>query len=221
MQYQKARLEESFNVAFDYKSNDTIQSSPTVIDSAMLENNSSGTNSYSAVAKCIPKPVFLKRDQAILIHSEPNLVLFDYVKAIDYLIENHPADKANSPVLAIRRLVILAKRALISNVSPSIPHELVEKALRDYGLQLASLVSFLKVGILGDDYSHIIGFRRQVFVIPQSENPVIIPHDNNSFRIFLSFDKMEFFLCKSIGHVEKICPNKVDKSATEEDVPFL
>lgn len=222
----------------------------------MIEsNNNVPSGSYVTAAKSRPKPVFPKKEQAIVIHSHQNLVLFDYVKAIgdlvspknvcfaskisnnriciylsktelvDQLIRDHPTIYVNSLALPIRRLVTPAKRILISNVCPSIPDELVEKALIDFGLHLVSPISFLKAGIPGDEYAHIMSFRRQVYVTPTNDNfelqtSLLLTHDNTAYRIFLSTDRMECFLCKQHGHIATKCPNTITPSLSQNSQPI-
>ncbi|CAH1115075.1 unnamed protein product [Psylliodes chrysocephalus] len=120
--------------------------------------------------------------------------------------------------ISIRRLVTPAKHILISNLYFSIPNDLIKKALKDIGLQLASPLSFLKAGIPEDEFGHIISFRRQVYVIPPTENlkiqtSVVISFKNIDYRIFISSDKIECFICKQPGHVASRCPNTIQNTS--------
>ncbi|KAG5885279.1 hypothetical protein JTB14_005816 [Gonioctena quinquepunctata] len=168
------------------------------------------------------------------MHADDNLKLFDYVKAIgdivgpkhisfasrisnnriylanpdlvDDLLKSHPSVTLNNNVINIRRLVSPTKRIIISNIPPYISHDLAENAIKNLGLQLSSPVSFLRADIPGDEYSHILSFRRQVYVLPPSDDfelqtSLIIPFDGNENRILLSTDKMECFICKQPGHI--------------------
>lgn len=202
----------------------------------------SQSTSYVSAAKTIPKVNFPKRDQAIVLHSEESLKLHDYVQAIskivqpknisfasrisnnriciylankelvDRLIKLHPSIAIGNTSLNIRRLVSPTKRIVISNVSPCIPHERLTEVIKNLGLQLASPVSFLMAGIPGDEYSHIISFRRHTYIFPPNETfelqtSVLIQHDGNENRIFLPTDRMECFICRQSGHVASSCPN--------------
>lgn len=55
----------------------------STVESTLIGNiQISGNISYVVAAKSKPQPVFPKREHAIIIHSEPNIVLHDYVKAL-------------------------------------------------------------------------------------------------------------------------------------------
>lgn len=66
--------------------------------------------------------------------------------------------------VSFRRLISYTKRIVIFNVSSCIPHGYVERAIKSYGLQLSSTITFLKAGIPGDEFSHILSFSRQTYV---------------------------------------------------------
>ncbi|KAG5872678.1 hypothetical protein JTB14_011977 [Gonioctena quinquepunctata] len=177
-------------------------------------NNPAPSTSYVTAVKTAPKPSFPKKDQAIVMHADDNVKLFDYIKGIgdivgpkhisfasrisnnriciylanpnlvDDLLKSHPSVTINNNVINIRRLVSPTKQIIISNIPPYISHDLAENAIKNLGLQLTSPVSFLRAGIPGDEYSHILSFRRQVYVLPPSDDfelqtSFIIPFDGN------------------------------------------
>lgn len=63
-----------------------------------------------------------------------------------------------------RRLITPAKRIVLSNVSPCIPHAIIEEALRSVKLKPVSPISFIGAGMGLEEYKHVMSFRRQVFI---------------------------------------------------------
>ncbi|KAG5880329.1 hypothetical protein JTB14_017932 [Gonioctena quinquepunctata] len=126
-------------------------------------NNPAPGTSYVTAVKTAPKPSFPKKDQAIVMHADDNLKLFDYVKAIgdivgpkhisfasrisnnriciylanpilvDDLLKSHPSVTINNNVINIRRLVSPTKRIIISNIPSYISHDLAENAIKNLG----------------------------------------------------------------------------------------
>ncbi|CAH1113465.1 unnamed protein product [Psylliodes chrysocephalus] len=233
----------------DYKSNNSLNvmssnvSQPNELINTKTNNKTaSPSTSYILAVKVVPKITFPKKDQAIVLHTEDSLKLFDYVKAIgdiigpkhisfasrissnriciylgstelvDNLVKSYSTIQVQNLILNIRRLISPTKRILISNVSPFIPHEVIENAVKNLGLHLASRVSFLKAGFSDDEYIHIQSFRRHIYVFPTYDNfelqtSILISYDGVDHRIFLSTDKMECFICKQIDHISTTCPN--------------
>lgn len=205
-------------------------------------SNSNNNQSYLSAAKASPQSPTPSKEQAIIIHAAEQLKLFDYVKSlsdiigpknityaskisnnriciylsstqvVDSLLKTHDKITIDNTELSIRRLINPAKRIILSNVSPDIPNGIVENALKDIGLQLASPVTHLRAGFPGEEFGHILSFRRQVYVSPpqdsilEFESSILINYEDNSRRIFLSTDTMECFLCKQEGHIAINCP---------------
>lgn len=222
------------------------------------ENSKNNGQSYVSAAKTTPQTCFPKREQAIVIHAVEQCKLYDYVKSIsdivgsrniifasrisnnriciylsstkvvDDLLSSHDKITIQNIDLTIRRLINPAKRIIISNVSPTIPHEVIEMALKDSGIKLASPLSFLRAGLQDEEFNHILSFRRQVYISPSQDNePVIqstmlIPYEDTIYRIFLSADNMECFLCKERGHISSTCPRAnqaFPELKTTQDLP--
>ncbi|KAG5889041.1 hypothetical protein JTB14_009446 [Gonioctena quinquepunctata] len=245
-------MNNSNTTAFDYESNENnTVSQPNMSNTTNHQTPTAAgpSSSYVSVAKSLPKPTFPKKNQAIVLHAEDNLKLFDYVKAIgdiigskhitfaskisnnriciylscpndvDELLKTNPTINIKNLTLSIRRLISPTKRILISNISPSIPHDLAENAIKSLNLQLASPISFLRAGIPGDEYNHILSFRRQVFVFPPHDNfelqtSLLVTYEGTEHRIFLSTDRMECFVCRQSGHIANNCPNQIPNPQT-------
>ncbi|CAG9760177.1 unnamed protein product [Ceutorhynchus assimilis] len=115
---------------------------------------------------------------------------------------------------------LLNPDALLLNVCPTIPHAMLEDQLKKLGLKLVSPITFLRIGVNNPEYSHILSFRRQVYVAPPADlevpSSILITQDNTSYRIFLSQDGMSCFECKQSGQIASQCPNK---SNQESDNP--
>lgn len=186
--------------------------------------------------------MFPKKELAIIMNTEDELNLSDYVinigniigprnitfasrmsnnriclylsnpQAVDTIINNHSKMTINNKEISIRRLISPARRLIISNVCPSVPHTLIEAALKRIGLQLVSPLSFMRAGILGEEYSHILSFRRQVYVKPDDDidlpSSLVLKFEETSYRIFLTYDNMVCFQCKQPGHIARHCPGQ-------------
>lgn len=206
------------------------------------ESNSTPRGSYANAASSVPAVTFPKKEQAIVLGAIEGPKLGDYVKAIgeitgpknitfasrmsnnriciylssvqavDNLVKSHGKVTVLDTEICIRRLITPAKRIIVSNASPYIPHETIATALKAIGLKLVSQISFLRAGIPGDEFSHVLSFRRQVYVTPLEDNAtlpasIIIKYDETNQRVFLTFDDMTCFLCKQPNHVAANCPN--------------
>uniref|UniRef100_A0A6P7H4I9 Uncharacterized protein LOC114345989 n=1 Tax=Diabrotica virgifera virgifera TaxID=50390 RepID=A0A6P7H4I9_DIAVI len=158
---------------FEYE----YSSKPTISTNQTANNTNSTTNnnlSYTAALKAVPRPVFPRKNQAVVLHAENSLKLYDYVHAIgniigaknicfasrisnnrvciylsnselvEKLINSHPLIQINTFSPNIRRLISPTKRILISNMSPFIPHEVAENVIKSLGLHLASPYLFSK-----------------------------------------------------------------------------
>lgn len=130
---------------------------------------------------------------------------------VDQLVNNHRYIIVDNNEFEIRRLISPAQRVIISNVCPTIPHEVLEHYLKYHGLQMVSPINFLKAGIPDPEYSHIFSFRRQTYIKPNEDKPIpasiIIEYEETAYRVFLSTDTT-CFKCKQNGHMSQNCPNQ-------------
>lgn len=217
------------------------------------QQNINTPRSYTNAVKSTPQVTFPKREQAVIMNVVDNLKLGDYVIAlgnivdpknilfasriannriciylsstnlVDKLLAEHQSVEIDNMHIGIRRLITPAKRLIVSNVCPSIPHEFVENGIKSLGLSLMSPITFLKAAIQGDRYGHVLSFRRQVYVSPpqnedyQLPSTILVNHDDTDYRIFLSFDEMTCFLCRKNGHIAKNCPDTANRSELDAE----
>jgi hypothetical protein len=162
---------------------------------------------------------FPKKDQAIILSVDDNLKLGDYVTSISEIVEpknitfasrisnnrvciylsssqlaeslarQHKTIVIKGINISIRRLITPSKRIILSNVCPSIPHNMLEQLIRQIGLQPLSTVSFLRAGIPGEQFAHILSFRRQIYVEDNKDielpSSMVLTFEDTSYRIFL------------------------------------
>lgn len=196
--------------------------------------------------------IFPKKEQAIIIDVNEELRLNDYVstvgnivgpknifaasrisnnrvciyltdiKLVDMITEKFPTVKIDQFDLNLRRLVSPAKRIILSNVPCHIPHNVLEPIVANFGFKLASKMSFLRAGRLDDEYSHVVSFRRQVYIHPNESinlpSSVLIKFEETNYRIFLSFDQLICFSCKLPGHIADQCPQQNKNMNDTSDV---
>lgn len=183
---------------------------------------------------------FPKKELAILLNIVEELKLHDYVVAVgniigpknitfasrisnnrvciylnsvnlvNMIVENHSNVVINGYDISIRKLITPARRLLISNVCPSIPNNVIENTIRSIGLRPVSPMSFLRAGLTGDEYNHILSFRRQIYVQPDDAvefaSSMIIKYEEVNYRIYLTYDSLTCFICKKANHIARYCP---------------
>lgn len=211
-----------------------------------------GTSEYRSPSQSpLTPPVFPKKDQAIVIEVNEELVLNDYVSAVasivqpknilfasriannrvciylsdktlvDSITTEHPILTIKDRELNLRRLVTPARRIIFSNVHPTIPHNILETIIKNSGLKPCSQISFLKAGALDSEFSHVLSFRRQIYVQPNDSislpSTFLIKYDDLQHRIFLSYDEMTCFACKKSGHIANQCPNSQKETFSNSD----
>lgn len=239
------------------KNPDSVTVSKTMITSVEVpqtsvpEPNSRETNSQQQTVTSTPlfsqvlknpnsvKPVFPKRDQAIIFSSLPGISIKEYIvslgsivgpknmtfaskisnnrvciyliskQCVDDFMANHAAITIGDVTITARRLITPASRIILSNVSPHIPHDIIETTLRSQNLKVVSPVSFIGIGV-GGEFAHMCSFRRQVYIVPEENqqlpSSMLIDYEQIVTRIFLSNDELKCFVCKSEGHISKQCP---------------
>ncbi|KAJ3648337.1 hypothetical protein Zmor_010456 [Zophobas morio] len=183
---------------------------------------------------------FPTKEQAVVITAVDTLNLQDYIVAIgnvvtpknilfasrisknriciyltskslvDDLVTVHPCIKVKDVDVGIRRLLNPARRLILSNVCPSIPHVIFENRIKSLGLVPVSPMSFMRAGIKDEQYAHILSFRRYMYVQPDDSiilpDSLVLKYDDTNYRVFLTYDDV-CYKCKSTGHYANECPN--------------
>lgn len=195
------------------------------------------TVSYANVTSKIMYP---KKDQAIVIDSIDGLMLRDYLVSLStvtkpstirfisriansricvYLDSKETANelvdvtkkiKVKDHILEIRPLISRNKRIVLSNVCPIIPHEVLIQKFNEMNVKILSPITFMKVGIPDVGFSHIMSFRRQLYVSPEDEkrlpDSLQIHYEDTNYWIYISNESMKCFTCNTNGHLAKNCP---------------
>lgn len=211
-------------------------------------NYATALKNPSQYSQALQSPTFPKREQAIILNVNENLILDDYMSAVGNIVgpenvraisrisnnriciflssiqavENFVITHENIEIkgynIGVRRLITPAKRVILSNVCPSIPHSVLENLIKSIGYKTASSVSFLRIGTSNPLYNHVISFRRQVYVLPNNDielpSSMQITYENVSYRVFLTFDVLTCFLCKNTGHIANQCPQQTPQNNT-------
>lgn len=225
-----------------------LNSTPGTSDYRGSQNENLTNKSYSAA---ITQQNFPTKEQAIIFNAIDGIRLQDYLIKVGsiinpknilfasrlsnnricmYLSSKEIVDKfmnengiieINGESLRARRLVTPAERLILSNVCPTIPHDVLNHELQKIGLTPVSPINFLRISASVSEYSHILSFRRQVYIstpevtIPES---ILITFDDTSYRIFLSQDGLICFSCKKAGHISSQCKTSSSESTNARNI---
>ena len=137
-----------------------------------------------------------KKDQAIVFNAIEDTKLLDYILAVgtligpkniifssrisnnriciylsskaivDKLINERTPFKINNKILYGRRLITPSQRLVLSNVCPTIPNHILVTEFEGKNLSLLSSITYRKINIPDPEYTHVLSFRRQVFISP-------------------------------------------------------
>lgn len=219
----------------------------------LSQNQTQSQQNQSSYAKVAEKSSFPTKEQAIIIDSIENVQLKDYVYALGkvinpkdikfvsrisknricmYLSDKSQVDKLteskttitiNNSDLEIRPLLTKFKRIILSNVCPIIPHSVLMDQLKNLNIRLGSQMTFLRAGVPDPEFSHILSFRRQVYIHPDDvdkiPNSIQITYDETKYWIYLSDDDVTCFLCKQTGHLAKNC--QINDQQEPQDNPNI
>ena len=209
-----------------------------------LGNSTDNRSSYAAAAE---RDSFPKKDQAIVIESLPQIPISEYLVEIgriigpsnirfaskisngrvcmflaskqvaDDLTDKHSSVNIRGHSLELRPLITNYKKLILSNVCPVIPHSFIKSELERIGVQTASEVTFLRAGMSEPGFAHVLSFRRQVYVHPDSVSKIPeslqINFEDTAYWIYLTTNTLVCFLCKLAGHIAKNCKTDSKESS--------
>lgn len=219
---------------------------PTQSQMSKVPNVSSYANVTSTT--CFPK-----KDQAIILDSIEGITLREYLialssitpastirfisrisnariciyldskKTADYLIEEKKNVTINKNLFEIKSLISRNKRIVLSNVCPVIPNKVIEEKFEEMKIKIMSPISFMKIGVSDPGFSHILSFRRQLYVSPDDESrlpeSIQLSYEGTNYWIYISNDALKCFSCNTIGHLAKNCPqNRTVPQAAVSDI---
>lgn len=202
-----------------------------------LQTQASKTYAYATANYTFPK-----KDQAIVVEWKDGIPIQEYASALVKLVDSTSIRfisrisnkriciflsnkilvqelstkklKIRSFELEIRPLIMSHKRVIISNVCPIIPHETITGELERRGIIVTSSISFLRAGMSDPGFSHILSFRRQVYIKPEDAErlpeSLQIEFEDTKYWIYLSTDPATCFICKQQGHIAKACPTNLE-----------
>ena len=100
-----------------------------------------------------------------------------------------------------------------------IPNYEIERKLMDHGINPTSAISHIKAGISTPGYSHILSFRRQLYVKPEDFDKLPssfqLHYDDTNYWIYVSSDTPICFVCKVEGHLARQCNTATSKQTDE------
>lgn len=222
------------------KINTTNQHTPTNQNTSHTNENLT----QKTFAETTANLTFPKKNQAIIFNTIDGIPQIEYLKAfslitnpsnikfasrisnnrfciyfansniVNDIINNYSTITVDNHNIDIRRLENQAKRIIISNVSPIIPHTSISDALNRIGIKTITPITFLKAGFPTEELSHIISFRRQTYIqfedISKLPGSILIHFEDTDYRIFLTDDILTCYLCKRTGHTSAYCKNATE-----------
>jgi len=206
-----------------------------------LNHSTQHTRNNKTFAEITSNVVLPKMNQAIVFNSINNIKQIEYVTALskiipaeniqfvsrisnnrfcvffnsqavmENLLKTHSSIIVNEIEIPIRRLINASKRIILSNVYPTIPNQLIINALNEQGIKTTSQISLMKAGFSTEQFSHILSFRRQVYInedsVSKLPSSITVTVESTTFRIFISDDTVTCFQCHQTGHFSNQCKN--------------
>ena len=84
----------------------------------------------------------------------------------DKLMESGKKITIDTLTLEIRPLISKAKQIIISNACPIIPNDIIIEELSKINITPCSRITYIRAGINDPGFSHVLSFRRQMYISP-------------------------------------------------------
>lgn len=140
-------------------------------------------------------------------------IYMDSKKTADTLIEERKKLTIKNCILDIKPLITRNKRIVLSNVCPVIPNYIIEQKFEEFNIKIMSPITFMKVGVIDPGFSHILSFRRQLYIGPDDEcrlpESFQLTFEGTNYWIYTSTDALKCFTCNTLGHLAKNCPQNI------------
>jgi len=154
------------------------------------------SNVLKTFAETTANSLFSKKDQAIVFNTIEDVPQIEYIKAIsqittpknikfasrisnnrfyiyfasndivEQIITKQPYTVVNDLKITYHRLINPAKRIIISNFQPIIPHNKITKAINNITIRIISPITFMKASFGNEVYDHIGSFRQKLYIHP-------------------------------------------------------
>lgn len=118
----------------------------------------------------------------------------------------------NNAKISFRRLINQTPRVIIFSVQPIVPHNIITNAITNLSTQIFSPITFMKAGFANHEHTHIVSFRRHMYMHPDDiekiPDSILMNFDHTEYCIFLSDDTVICYLSKQTGHTSNHCKKK-------------
>lgn len=160
-----------------------------------------------------------------IISNNRFCIYFTSKDIVEQIISKQPYIVVNDIKITYRRLINPAKRIILSNVQPIIPHDTITKAINNIPIRIISPITFTKAGFGKEEYDHIGSFRRQLYIHPDDNGKmpslILINFEQTDYRIFISDDTVICYNCKQTGHTTKHCKNVIENKIPSSSKNYL